>query len=95
MLNASPPTDGKPIGVGRPADECPFPRPFPEGFDQCPTVGRSHLPPLDMSDRPLAHMLTCRHLGDAVANNGKVGWYAARKLGDQAARRKRAAVGIN
>jgi hypothetical protein len=40
-----------------------------------------------MSDRPLAPMLTCSHLATRSLANGKVGWYAACKIGDEAARR--------
>ena len=48
-----------------------------------------------MSDRPLAPMLTCSYLVTRSLNNGKVGWYAACKIGDEAARRKLGEVGVN
>jgi len=41
-----------------------------------------------MNDRPLAPMLTCSHLVIRTLHNGKVGWYAACRIGDEAARRK-------
>jgi len=44
--------------------------------------------PLDMSDRPLAPTLTCGQLVTRSLPNGKVGWYAACRIGDEAARRK-------
>jgi hypothetical protein len=94
-VNASPPVDGKPTNSGRPADECPFERPFPQGFDQCPTFQPEPFAPLDMSDRPLAPMLTCGQLVTRSLPNGKVGWYAACRIGDEAARRKLAEVPVS
>jgi len=41
-----------------------------------------------MADRPLASKLTCGQLVTRSLNNGKVGWYAACRIGDEAARRK-------
>ena len=93
MLNASHPTDGKPNGSSRPADECPFPRPFPKGFDQCAAFQPEPFVPMDMSYRPLPPMLTCTHLLTRPLPNGKVGWYAACDIGDEAARRKLAKLG--
>jgi hypothetical protein len=49
---------------------------------------------MDMSDRPLAPMLTCRQLVTRALPNGKVGWYAACNIGDEAARRKLADVPV-
>jgi len=94
-LNASQQGDGKANGSSRPADECPFPRPFPQGFDECPTFRPQLFTPIDMNDRPLAPMLTCGQLVTRSLNNGKVGWYAACRIGDEAARRKLGEVGAN
>ena len=93
MLNASHPTDGKPNGSSRPADECPFPRPFPKGFDQCTAFQPEPFVPMDMSYRALPPVLTCAHLLTRPLPNGKVGWYAACDIGDEAARRKLAKLG--
>jgi hypothetical protein len=95
MLEATHPADGKPAGSLRPADECPFARPFPEGFDKCPTFRPQPFVPMDMSDRPLALLLTCGQLVTRKLVNGKIGWYAACKLGDEAARRKLAEVRVS
>jgi hypothetical protein len=95
MLNASQPGEGKVNGSSRPADECPWPRPFPRGFDQCPVFRAQRFSPTDMSDRPLPSVLTCGHLGTRPLLNGKVGWYAACKIGDDTARRKLAEVGFS
>jgi len=48
---------------------------------------------MDMSYRPLPPMLTCTHLLTSPLPNGKVGWYAACDIGDEAARRKLAKLG--
>jgi hypothetical protein len=95
IVNASKAVNGKPTGSGRPADECPFRRPFPPGFDQCPTFRPQTFTPLDMSGRSLAPMLTCGELVTRSLPNGKFGWYAACKLGDEAARRKLAEVRVS
>ena len=60
------------------------------GFAECPTFEPQPFVPVDMSDRPLAPMLTCSHLVTSTLHNGKVGWYAACRIGDEAARRKAA-----
>jgi hypothetical protein len=48
-----------------------------------------------MTDRPLTPMLTCGQLMTRSLNNGKVGWYAACKIGDEPARRKLAEVRVS
>ena len=94
-VNATQPVDGKPAGSRRPADECPFQRPFPEGFDQCPTFRPEPFAPMDTTGRPLVPMLTCGQLVTRSLANGKVGWYAACRIGDEAARRKLAEVRVS
>jgi len=58
------------------------------GFSECATFEPQPFVPMDMNDRPLAPMLTCSHLVTRTLHNGKVGWYAACRIGDEAARRK-------
>jgi hypothetical protein len=58
------------------------------GFDGCPTFEPQAFAPMDMNDHALAPMLTCSHLVTRSLHNGKVGWYAACRIGDEAARRK-------
>jgi len=58
------------------------------GFVQCSTFEPQAFAPMDMNDRPLAPMLTCGHLVTRSLHNGKVGWYAACGIGDEADRRK-------
>jgi hypothetical protein len=86
-LKTSPVTDQKPNEAARPGDECPWPRPFPQGFDQCPVFAPQAFSPTDSRDRPLPQVLTCRHLVSRPFEQGKVGWYGACEIGDAAARR--------
>jgi len=64
------------------------------GFVQCPTFQPQPFVPVDMSDRPLPPMLTCSHLLTRSLHNGKVGWYAACRIGDEADRRKAGEAGV-
>jgi hypothetical protein len=71
----------------RPADECPWRRPFPNGFDLCPVFVSQPYRTTDSRDRPLPPVLTCGHLVSRSFDLPKVGWYGACELGDAAARR--------
>ncbi|TME79859.1 MAG: helix-turn-helix transcriptional regulator, partial [Chloroflexi bacterium] len=44
----------------RPADECPYPKPFPLGFADCPAYQATQMVTLDLSHRPLGSVMTCR-----------------------------------
>jgi hypothetical protein len=80
--------DGQSESSSRPDDQCPWPRPFPAGFDQCPAYLQQHFIPIDISYRPLPPVLTCRHLATRQLNYRKGGWYAACEIGDEQARRR-------
>jgi len=86
-LKTSPLNDGKSNDSLRPADECPWRRPFPQGFDQCPVFSPLPFSPTDSRDHPLPQVLTCRHLVSRPFEQRKVGWYGACEIGDAAARR--------
>ena len=60
----------------RHADECPFPRPFPPGFRNCPAYRYTRLMPLDSRYRPLQPERTCQHL--EVGSGATAGRYYAR-----------------
>jgi hypothetical protein len=71
----------------RPADECPYPKPFPAEFEGCPAFQARQFIPLDTMYQPLDPVLTCRHLETrALAQRHR--WYAACALGDTDARRR-------
>jgi len=68
-------------------DECPYPKPFPVDFDECPAYQPRQFIPLDTLYQPLDPVLTCRHLETrALAERHR--WYAACALGDVEARRR-------
>ncbi len=80
----------------RPADECPYPKPFPPDFVDCPAYEATQMVTLDLSHRPLGSVMTCRHLESRLMPNTNYRWYGACVLGDAEARRRWSnAVGID
>jgi len=55
------------------ADRCPFPRPFPADFADCPSFEPMSFEATDSQDKPLGTWSTCRHLttGSDVDNRGR------------------------
>jgi DNA-binding CsgD family transcriptional regulator len=79
----------------RPADECPYPKPFPPDFRECPAFQATQMVTLDLSHRPLGSVITCRHLESRLIPSTNYRWYGACALGDPEARRRWTnAVGI-
>lgn len=74
-------------GVDRPGDECPYPKPFPSGFDDCPAFQPRQFIPLDTHYQPLDPVMTCQHL-ETRALPQRHRWYAACAVGDAEARRR-------
>jgi DNA-binding CsgD family transcriptional regulator len=80
----------------RPADECPYPKPFPPGFADCPAYQATQMVTLDISHRPLGYVMTCRHLESKLMPNTNYRWYGACVLGDAEARRRWSnAIGVD
>ncbi len=80
----------------RPGDECPYPKPFPPGFVECPAYEATQMVTLDISHRPLGAVWTCRHLESRLMPNTDYRWYGACAIGDAAARRRwSAAIGVD
>lgn len=71
----------------RPADECPYPKPFPPGFAECPAYQATQMITLDISHRPLGAVWTCRHLESRLMPNTDYRWYGVCVIGDAEARR--------
>jgi hypothetical protein len=71
-----------------PVDVCPYPRPFPHDFVDCPTYQETLFVGLDLQYRPLRPSLSCRFLtvGEVPTIHGT--FYARCALGDAAARRR-------
>jgi len=72
----------------RPADECPYPKPFPPGFVECPAYEATQMITLDISHRPLGAVWTCRHLESRLMPNTDYRWYGGCAIGDAEARRR-------
>jgi hypothetical protein len=71
--------------VLRPEDECPYPKPFSEYFDDCPAYQARQFIPLDTLYQPLEPVLTCRHL-ETRPMTQRHRWYGACALGNSDAR---------
>jgi len=69
----------------RPDDECPYPKPFSEYFDDCPAFQARQFIPLDTLYQPLEPVLTCRHL-ETRRMTQRHRWYGACSLGSSDAR---------
>ena len=69
----------------RPDDECPYPKPFSQDFDECPAYQARQFIPLDTLYQPLEPVLTCRHL-ETRSMTQRHRWYGACALGDPDAR---------
>ena len=54
-------------------DRCPYPRPFPADFADCPSFEPMDFDATDSQDKPLGTWSTCRHLttGSDVDNRGR------------------------
>src|SRR5256714_3877056 len=72
----------------RPDDECPYPKPFSEYFDDCPAFQPRQFIPLDTMYQPLEPVLTCRHLQTQALALHRHRWYASCALGDAESRRR-------
>ena len=72
----------------RPADECPYRKPFPPDFNACPAYQATQMVALDISMRPLGSVLTCRHLEGRLMRNTDYRWYGACVIGDAEGRRR-------
>ena len=80
----------------RPADECPYPKPFPPGFVECPAYDATQMITLDISHRPLGAVWTCRHLESRLMPNTDYRCYGGCAIGDAEARRRwSTAVGVD
>jgi hypothetical protein len=71
----------------RPADHCPFVKPFPVDFDDCEAFQPVRFIPLSSDDRPLSPVRTCRNLLSRAVPGHPGRWYPACRLGDAAGRR--------
>jgi hypothetical protein len=66
---------------GRPADACPYHRPFADDFDECPAYAARRFIPFDSLHRPLNPIWTCSFLAPRRAADKAHGYYASCGLG--------------
>ena len=73
-------------GQGRPADACPFPRPFPAGFRDCPAYHPSRFVPFTTGYDAMSAVWTCGNLVAAPQPSAPARFYGRCRLGDEQAR---------
>lgn len=74
--------------VRRPVDECPYPKPFPLHFAECPAYQARQVAALDDDSRPVTTVWTCRNLESTPIKGKEHRWYGACRVGDTIARRR-------
>ena len=67
---------------GRPADACPYPKPFTVDFNECPSYQTRHAIVVDSNDRPLHTIWSCRHMETKQVPGEPGHYYGACQLGD-------------
>jgi anti-anti-sigma regulatory factor len=73
-----------PLAIGH--DRCPYARPFPADFVECPAYQQMTFTAADSSNRVLGDHLTCRHLGVGRNRSEQGGFYGRCSLGGRADR---------
>ena len=76
--------NSNPLAIGH--DRCPFARPFPADFVDCPAYQQMTFTAADSSNRVLGDHLTCRHLGVGRNRSEQGGFYGRCSLGGRADR---------
>lgn len=71
---------------GRPADACPYARPFPADFDDCPAYHPAWFTPLTTGYDAMNPVWTCTHLVAGPLPSAAARFYGRCRLGDAAAR---------
>ena len=72
----------------RPPDECPYPKPFPPNFEECPGYQALQVVTPDDRSRPVGRIWTCRHLEGRLMAKTVHRWYGACVLGDTLGRKR-------
>ena len=75
------PSPGARARHARPADACPYPRPFPPGFSRCPVFEAAPFVPVTTTHRPLRPVTSCRHLEVRQEPGAEGCYYPACALG--------------
>jgi len=69
-----------------PADACPYPRPFPPDFHDCPAHHPAYFVALNTGYEPMKPVWTCANLGSAPVPGAALRFYPRCRIGDAAAR---------
>ena len=72
--------------AARQADACPYQRPFPDDFSECPAYRRSEFLAVDLQYRALGPINACAHLEARSLAGRPPGYYPACLIGDGRAR---------
>jgi len=71
---------------GRPADACPYPRPFPADFDGCRAYHPAWFTPMTSGFDTMTAVWTCSNLVPAAVPRAAARFYGRCRIGDAAAR---------
>lgn len=77
---------GARAGSGSPSDACPYPRPFPTDFRDCPAYHPAWFIPLTTGYDAMTPVWTCSHLVAGAVPQAAARFYGRCRIGDQAAR---------
>lgn len=72
----------------RPLDECPYPKPFPDHFGECPAYEARQVVTLDERSRPVGWIWTCQHFEGRLTAKTEHRWYGACVLGGTVSRKR-------
>ena len=76
-----------------PSDACPYTRPFPKTFVECPLYDGQRYLPADSREKPLMPIWMCSYLVTRIfARDGIEHHYGACQFGGRGARRRRTLV---
>jgi hypothetical protein len=75
-------------GHDHPGDVCPYFKPFPDHFGDCPAYEARQIANLDIRRQPIGRLWTCRHLQARNIATADHRWYAACELGSGGSRER-------
>ena len=76
------------VQVQRPVDECPYPKPFPDHFAECPAYQARQVIALNERSQPVGRTWTCQHLESQLMAKTEHRWYGGCMLGGIAGRKR-------
>lgn len=76
------------VQVQRPVDECPYQKPFPEHFADCPAYQARQVIALDERSKPVGRIWTCQHLESQLMAKTDYRWYGGCLVGGIVGRKR-------